>query len=284
MSDPTLAPLALPLLVEATQLLPVLAHPQLRLIDLSRAAVFAQVHLPRAISVAPSELVQHVGNATGMLPELSQLQALLQRLAISPTHHVVVYDDEGGGWAGRFIWTLHCLGYHKVSLLNGGIHAWLAHGFVTSSDVVEPEPLHQSQLENITLQPDYRIDLNEIQQGLAASEQPFTLWDCRSFEEFTGTRLAARRGGHIPHAFHLDWLQTFERSNDMRLKPLAEIQSQLVQRGLDTQKPVVVYCQSHHRSGLTYVIARLLNLNVRAYDGAWSEWANHRDTPIMTGE
>ncbi|MGA5989262.1 rhodanese-like domain-containing protein, partial [Escherichia coli] len=49
-------------------------------------------------------------------------------------HHVVAYDDEGGAWAGRLLWNLHCLGFEQTSLLNGGIHGWLAAGLPTSSE------------------------------------------------------------------------------------------------------------------------------------------------------
>ncbi len=49
---------------------------------------------------------------------------------------MVVYDDEGGAWAGRLIWNLHCLGFENTSLMNGGIHAWLSsQDYPTSSEV-----------------------------------------------------------------------------------------------------------------------------------------------------
>jgi thiosulfate/3-mercaptopyruvate sulfurtransferase len=279
-------PIELSLLIEAEQLLPLLHHPQLRIVDLSRPAVYEQVHLPNALALKPNMMVRQEENASGLLPNVDQLASLVKTLAISPEHHVVVYDDEGGAWAGRLIWTLHSLGFNQVSLLNGGIHTWLARGFPTSLDAFEANEGSSELItsESISINTRYQIQREEIQQGLAAAEMPFNLWDCRTIEEYTGARLAARRGGHIPSAFHLEWSTALDRQDNLRLRPLAVIRQKLIEHGLDQTKPVVVYCQSHHRSGLTYVIARLLNLHVRAYDGAWSEWGNRLDTPIVTGE
>ncbi len=275
-------PIHLPLLVEAEQLLPLLNNPLLRIVDLSRPAVYEQVHLPNALALPHALLVKQEEHAAGLLPDTAQLQQLVQILAISPDHHVVVYDDEGGAWAGRLIWTLEALGFHQVSLLNGGIHAWLAAGLPTSMEAFTPQPVGQPF--EIQLNLAHRIEFAELKQVVEQNDSPFNLWDCRTREEYTGERLAARRGGHIPNAFHLEWSTALDRQNSLRIRPLEVIRQKLLDRGLDEQKAVVVYCQTHHRSGLAYVLARLLNLQVRAYDGAWSEWGNRLDTPIVTGE
>lgn len=275
-------PLALPLLLEAEQLLPVLQHPLLRIVDLCRPQVYEQVHLPNAVPVTPAQLVRQDDYASGLLPEMHNLQQLMQKLAITPQHHVVVYDDEGGGWAGRLVWTLHMLGFYQVSLLNGGIHYWLAKGLPTSNAV--PSLAVADFLIPAALNPEPRITFPELKTLLAEQAHSYNLWDCRSFEEYTGARLAARRGGHLPGAFHYEWNTVLDRQINLCLRPLPEIMAELQQQGLNPQKPVIVYCQSHHRSGLAYVLARLFNWPVRAYDGAWSEWGNRLDTPIVTGE
>ncbi|MEK5777673.1 rhodanese-like domain-containing protein, partial [Acinetobacter nosocomialis] len=89
--------------------------------------------------------------------DVDGLQELIRYLNISPEHHVVVYDDEGGAWAGRLIWNLHCLGFENTSLLNGGIHAWLAAGLPTTSEVEQFEPVNTLvQVDQAKIQ-QYRI-------------------------------------------------------------------------------------------------------------------------------
>ena len=270
------------LLIDAEQLVPHLGNDKLRIVDLSRASVYDQLHIPHALHLKPKFLVRQDEQATGLLPDVEGLQELIRYLNISSEHHVVVYDDEGGAWAGRLIWNLHCLGFENTSLLNGGIHAWLAAGLPTTSQVEQFEPVSALvQVDQAKIQ-QYRIEYAELLEKVQSSQ--VQLWDCRTEDEYTGLRLAARRGGHIPNALHFEWSTALNRENHLRLHPLERTQQRLEQLGFNLNEPVVVYCQSHHRSGLAYILGRLLGWNIQAYDGAWSEWGNRLDSPIITGE
>lgn len=270
------------LLIDAEQLVPHLGNDKLRIVDLSRASVYDQLHIPHALHLKPKFLVRQDEQATGLLPDVEGLQELIRYLNISPEHHVVVYDDEGGAWAGRLIWNLHCLGFENTSLLNGGIHAWLAAGLPTTSEVEQFKPVRALvQVDQAKIQ-QYRIEYTELLEKVQSSQ--VQLWDCRTEDEYTGLRLAARRGGHIPNALHFEWSTALNRENHLRLHPLERTQQRLEQLGFNLNEPVVVYCQSHHRSGLAYILGRLLGWNIQAYDGAWSEWGNRLDSPIITGE
>ena len=277
----TTSALNLGLLIEAEDLVPYLGNENLRIVDLSRASVYEQLHIPHALHLKPKLLLRQEEHTSGLLPDLEGLQTLVEYLNISPEHHVVVYDDEGGAWAGRLIWNLHCIGFENTSLLNGGIHAWLGAGLATSSQVEALAKVdHLFQIE--TAQSTYRIEYDQLLKQI--KDNQVQVWDCRTEDEYTGLRLAARRGGHIPGARHFEWSTALNRQNHLKLHPLERTKQRLEQLGFNLNEPVVVYCQSHHRSGLAYILSRLLNWKVQAYDGAWSEWGNRLDSPIITGE
>ena len=88
------------LLTEAEDLVPFLGHEKLRIVDLSRNSVYEQLHLPHALQLKPSMLLRQDEHTSGLLPEPEALQDLIQYLNISPEHHVVAYDDEGGARTG----------------------------------------------------------------------------------------------------------------------------------------------------------------------------------------
>ena len=270
------------LLIETEDLVPHLGNEKLRIVDLSRASVYEQLHIPHALHLQPKMLVRQEEQALGLLPDQEGLEALVGYLNISPEHHVVAYDDEGGAWAGRLLWNLHCLGFENTSLLNGGIHAWLAAGLPTSSDPVKLEPVEQLVQINLNQENAVRTDYEALRQQVEQGQ--IQLWDCRTEDEYTGLRLTARRGGHIPGARHFEWSTALNRENHLKLHPLQRTQQRLEQLGFNLKQPVVVYCQSHHRSGLAYILGRLLGWKIQAYDGAWSEWGNRLDSPIATGE
>ncbi|WP_455219340.1 sulfurtransferase [Kaarinaea lacus] len=47
------------------------------------------------------------------------------------------------------------------------------------------------------------------------------------------------------------------------------------------EKTTIVYCQTHHRSALTYIALKHLGFSdIKGYPGSWSEWGNSTDTPV----
>lgn len=246
------------------------------IVHVAEPQAFDHAHIPNAVHVAPGELVCGIPPATGRLPSEAQLNALFARIGYHPERRIIAYDDEGGGWAGRFLWTLDVIGHRQWGYLNGGIHAWRAAGLRLASG-----PGAAPERSSVTLVVD-RTPIAEIDDVLRAIEDPtHVVWDVRSLEEFRGERQAAKHVGHIPGAIHLDWMALKNPGDDLRL--VADLQALLNAHGLTADKAIITHCQTHHRSGLSYMAARLLGYaNIRAYHGSWSEWGNRDDVPITT--
>lgn len=265
---------ALPLLLEPEQLALHLDDARLLIVDLGKQSVYQQAHIPHAVWLNSRQLVSGEMPAAGKLPSREALQTLFSSLGLTPDRHVVVYDDEGGGWAGRFIWTLDVIGHSNYSYINGGLHAWLAAGLPIENTPNTPAP---SVIE-LTLHDQPQADLDYVLTHHQAADH--CLWDARSPEEYSGNRLLAMRGGHIPGAANYEWTSAMDKANALKLRPLDQIRQELQALGIDNGKTVITYCQTHHRSGFSYLLGRVLGFNIKAYAGSWSEWGNRSDTPI----
>ena len=106
------------------------------------------------------------------------------------------------------------------------------------------------------------------------------LLDARSEGEYQGTKKFAERAGRIPGAIHMEWIEMMDKPNNMRLKPAETLREMLKERGIEDGQEVIAYCQTHHRSALSWFVLDLLGYQARGYEGSWSDWGNRADTPI----
>jgi len=260
-------------MLEPQQLAERLHEPDTLLVHVSSEDAFIDAHIPGAVLITPAELVCGVPPATGRLPEKADLDAVFSRIGYRPELQFVVYDDEGGGWAGRLAWTLDVIGHDGWTYLNGGIHAWHHAGLPIATG---PAPQVTPIDVDVTIN---AAPIAEIPDVLAAIDDPRqVIWDARSPQEYAGVRQAAARVGHIPGAINLDWLEVHDRARQFRV--VDNLVALLAQRGISGKGSIITHCQTHHRSGLTYMLGRLQGLDIRAYHGSWSEWGNREDTPI----
>lgn len=266
-------PSVLPLLLEPEQLERHLGEADLLIVDLSREEHYLDNHIPGAIFVSPAEIMSGLRPAVGKLISQERLRQLVNRLGLTPQSRVVVCDDEGGGWAGRFIWTLDVIGHRRWSYLNGGMVAWRNEGFPVTDEI--PDIAATDNQVSLDLSPVAEVE--EILSNL--SNEDFVVWDARSEEEYDGVRSLAARAGHIPGAIRCEWTSLMDADRNLRIRQDAD--SYLASLGFTSDKIIATHCHSHHRSGFTYLVARLLGYpQIKAYHGSWSEWGNLPDTPI----
>ena len=263
----------LPLVIEPRDLKARLDAPHVIVVDLSSAEQYKTGHIPGARFVEPKRTQLGLPPAPGLLPTQAALEALFGELGHTPDAVYVVYDDEGGGWAGRFIWLLDVIGHRAYHYLDGGIHAWIAEGNGVTQDVPPAVggPVALTLHDEPTATREYR------QSRLGAAD--LAIWDARSAAEYHGEKVLAAKGGHIPGAANFEWTAGMDKERSLRIRTdMPEILKDL---GITPDKEVITHCQTHHRSGFTYLVAKALGYpRVKAYAGSWGEWGNHPDTPV----
>jgi 3-mercaptopyruvate sulfurtransferase SseA len=264
---------SLALVIEPAELASRLNAPELILVDLTSSARYAAGHLPGAHRVDKTRTQLGQRPAPGLLPTQDNLEALFAELGHRDDAVYVVYDDEGGGWAGRFIWLLDVIGHHRYHYLDGGLHAWLEAELPLSQT---PEPAVGGTV-HLTLNEAPTATLDYVQSRLGASD--LAIWDARGPLEYSGEKALASRAGHIPGAVNFEWTAGMDPSRAMRMRQ--DLPDVLASLGITPDKEVITHCQTHHRSGFTYLVAKALGYpRVKAYAGSWGEWGNHPDTPI----
>lgn len=263
----------LPLLIEPAELASRLDAPELILVDLTPAERYAEGHIPGARHVDSKRTQLGQPPAPGLLPDWNDFQALLGELGHRDDAVYVLYDAEGGPWAGRFGWLLDLIGHRRWHHLNGGITAWLAEGRELSTEV--PAPVGGP----VSVQPVADV-LATREYILAHLDDPqLLIWDARSPEEYRGEKVLAAKGGHIPGAINLNWTDCQDASRALRVRE--DVRQLLLERGITPERSIVTHCQTHRRSGFTYMLMRALGYpNIKAYAGSWSEWGNHPDSPV----
>ena len=267
--------LDLPLILAPDALEPLLGREGLLVVDLCQENTYAQYHIPGAVHIEYQHIVAIAPPVHGLLPETADLERLFSAAGISNDTHVVAYDDEGGGKASRLLWTLEVLGHTAFSLLDGGLYAWANEGHKLDAGAVVPEPADfRANISNEAV-----ADTAFILQNL--DNPDLALIDARSEDEYAGRQITAQRNGHIPGAKHWNWQDIMDPLNNQRLKAVETLEQALAERSVSPEKQVVVYCQTNHRSSLTYITLKSLGYqNLKAYPGSWADWGNREDTPV----
>lgn len=195
-------------------------------------------------------------------------------LGIDQNTRVVIYDDNVSKDSARIWWILRYWGIADVRLLNGGWRAWQNAGGIVSRDEIKPS-FRKPMLAPVAS----RLATKEqVLEGLAAKKSQII--DARSRAEYCGEEQSAKRGGAIPGAIHLEWLDVLDEKTQ-RFKSPQELSQLFATRGIHLDRLAVTYCQSGGRAAVMAFALELMGSNqVQNYYQSWAEWGNAADTPV----
>lgn len=256
-----------------------LDNPGLVLIDFGRAQEeYEAGHIPGAVFVERRDLSRVVNGVPSMLAAPDSVATVLRRAGVNSTSTIVIYDAGAGLMASRLFWAAEYAGHCDVRVLNGGYSMWTEDGRAIDAGRETPPA------------GDFEAHVRSLRMGTKEwilerlDSVNLAVVDARGSGEYTGDDLMATRGGHIPGAVNVNWVENLlQDGSDEFLSP-ADLRALYENAGVTPDLEVVTYCQAGVRAAHSYFALRLLGYPcVRVYDASWIEWGNDPGTPITVG-
>lgn len=236
-------------------------------------------HIPGAVFFDIDELADHTTDLPHMLPAPDAFSRAAGKLGLKREATLVVYDAHGIFSAPRVWWTLRCMGFRQVFVLDGGLKKWRAEGRPLEAGSANPP---ETTLESV-FDPDLVRDLDAVRDLLERREAQ--LVDARPMARFRGEAPEPRpglRSGHMPGACNVPSGGLV--NPDGTLKSRDELKAAFEGGGVHMDGPIVTTCGSGVTAALlALALARLGREDVAVYDGSWAEWGGRPDTAVVAG-
>jgi thiosulfate/3-mercaptopyruvate sulfurtransferase len=251
---------------------------QVVILDARQTPLFILGHIEGAHHLPRSGFLDKRNGVKSLVPTTTAFEALMEEFGITPETTVVTYAEDDNPYAARLAWTLRYHGHDKVRVLDGGYEKWANEGHPTS---LLPTTVASPSIYRVSTPGKARAEVDYVLTQLG--NPSVVIWDTRTPEEYSGTKVRADRGGHIPGATHLNWTQLQHEVDGVKvLKSEAEIRQLLADHGITADQEVIAHCQTGIRSSYaTLVLQGLGYTEVKNYDGSWIEWANNATLPVI---
>ena len=249
-----------------------LGDPNLRLLDARSRAEYDQGHIPGAVWLDPKTAEDLAARKGGLTD--AAWEAWIAPRGIGPNTEVLVYDANRQKDAARFWWLLTYLGVEKVGLIDGGFPLWTREDRPVTTDVPEIE----SRPFEVTFRHDRHATRADVLGAIRKHEA--RIIDARSEAEHTGAEKLSKRGGRIPDACNLEWVNLVD--SDGRFLSEAALREKLTRAGIKPGEPVITHCQGGGRASVDAFVFERLGFPTRNYYLGWSDWGNAEETPVET--
>ncbi|MFC7172355.1 sulfurtransferase [Haloplanus litoreus] len=239
---------------------------EVRVVDVRDAWEFDGIgHVPGAVNV-PFDRFRSEAGDEGMLPGAERWTELMESAGVGTDDRLVAHDDEHGVFAARFLVTAMLYGHRGLHLLDGDYSAWnRTHETTTAAADVTPATYEVREPTSSPL-----VDFETVRDALGTEAVIVDTREAWEYEE-----------GHLPGAVQLDWRELVD-AETRGLKPRAELESLLADRGISPDRRIVLYCNTARRISHTFVVLRYLGYDdVDFYEGSLTEW-KERGGPLET--
>lgn len=251
-------------------------------VDARGQADYLRGHIPGAVNTNYGKDGWRVSKdgVPGLFPEdTSKLAALIGGLGIDNSTHVVLVapgaNSSDMGIATRMYWTFKVLGHDNVSILNGGMAAYLKE---VDADKNPVNPLEKGAAEvtaktfAVALREEMLLDEAEVK---AAADAGVLLVDNRTADQYMGVNRhpKATASGTIPGAVNLPQSWMTENGGGM-FRDAATLAQLYAAAGVATTGDQISFCNTGHWASIGWFASSeiLGNKDAQLYDGSMVSW------------
>ena len=245
--------------------------------NLNKFELFKERHIPNAIFVDLEDISDPNSDLPHMMPNEDFFSKKISKLGINNSDHLIIYDMYGMFSAARIWFMFQAFGHDKLSILNGGLPAWVESKGEISNQINEIKKSNYKATLNKSL----LVDYNYVFENLTNNR--YQVIDARSPERFSGNQEEPRpdiKSGHIPKSKNLFFNYLIDQ-NTKKFIDNEKINNLLKKSNINKNKNIICTCGS----GVTACILKFAielvseNKNIKIYDGSWSDWGTIKDSP-----
>lgn len=241
---------------------------------------YTTAHIPGAVYFDIDQCVT-TSALPHMLPAADTFADYAGSLGITERQHIVVYDSVGVFSAARIWWMFRRYGAKQVSVLNGGLPAWIKAGHPQDAGITRIDAAVFNASVNSGATTLQLADAPQVQNAM--TETATVILDARSPGRFSGVEKEFRpglRSGHIPGSRNVPFTDLLENGFFKSDEQLRDI---FAKAGAEGDKHVITSCGSGVTAAiLCLALERIGVRSIALYDGSWTEWGGLADMPVDT--
>lgn len=210
------------------------------------------------------------------VPDPEKANEVLRDLGVNNDSHIVLCHirNEVSPTARVFL-TFEHLGFRgRVSFLNGGLEQWKKAGNPVTTEVPAVKKGNAKvKTGELIVSKDYVLKTLKSDHALVV--------DARATRFYDGEPTGNPRDGHITGAKNIPYMDLVDSNN--LFKPLPDLQNYFTPVA-SREKELVVYCFIGQTASVVYMAGRMLDYNIKLYDGSMQEWSRIESLPMQKTE
>jgi thiosulfate/3-mercaptopyruvate sulfurtransferase len=204
-----------------------------RIVDTRPVYEYVVGHIPGAINLDVYGISLADTRPAPFVSFMTMYAYLLGSRGIGSDQTVVFYENNSGMRSARAFWVCEYHGHKDVHVLDGGLDAWQKAGNPTTQACEEVG----TTVFSSDPKPDLNIGYEEILDSLG--DESFVPLDTRSEGEHFGETVRAARGGAIPGAVHLEYVNSLDEHG--YFKSGDELRTMYERAGIMPEQTVACY-------------------------------------------